>query len=59
LHRVITLKAVTGVGYTIAAIVLFADRAEVAWVAGVLMSAGAMAGAWSRAQLAASERSKV
>jgi uncharacterized membrane protein YfcA len=53
------LKAVTGIGFTVAAIVLFAGRAEVEWIAGGLMSLGAMAGAWLGAKLAASERSKV
>jgi uncharacterized membrane protein YfcA len=53
------MKAVSGIGFTVAAIILFAGRAEVAWTAGILMSVGAMAGAWLGAQLAASERSKV
>jgi uncharacterized protein len=53
------MKAVSGIGFTIAAIILFAGRAEVAWMAGILMSVGAMTGAWLGAQLAASEGSKV
>jgi uncharacterized membrane protein YfcA len=53
------LKAVSGVGFSVAAIVWFADRAEVAWVAGGLMSLGSMVGAWVGAKLAARERSKV
>jgi uncharacterized membrane protein YfcA len=53
------MKAVTGIGFTIATIILFAGRAEVDWIAGGLMSVGAMAGAWLGAKLAASERSKV
>jgi uncharacterized membrane protein YfcA len=54
-----TLKAIAGIGVSCAAIVLFADRAEVAWFAGGLMSLGGVAGAWVGAKLAASERSKV
>jgi uncharacterized protein len=53
------MKPVPGIGVTVAAIAWFADRAEVEWVAGALMSVGAMTGAWLGAQLAASERSKV
>jgi uncharacterized membrane protein YfcA len=53
------LKVVAGIGVTVVAVALFAERAQVAWVAGSLMSSGAMAGAWVGAQLAASERSKV
>lgn len=53
------LKAVSGIGFSIAAIVLFANRAEVAWIPGGLMSLGSIVGAWMGAQLAASERSKV
>jgi uncharacterized protein len=53
------MKAVTGIGFSTAAIAWFAYRAEVKWVAGALMSVGAMTGAWLGAQLAASERSKV
>jgi uncharacterized membrane protein YfcA len=53
------LKVVAGIGVTVVAIALFAERAQVAWVAGSLMSFGAMAGAWVGAKLAASERSKV
>jgi uncharacterized membrane protein YfcA len=53
------LKAIGGIGVSCAAIVLFADRAEVAWFAGGLMSLGGVAGAWVGAKLAASERSKV
>jgi uncharacterized membrane protein YfcA len=53
------LKAVAGMGVTVVAIAVFAERAQVEWVAGSLMSVGAMAGAWLGAKLAASERSKV
>ena len=53
------LKVVAGIGVTVVAIALFADRAEVEWVAGSLMSFGAMAGGWLGAKLAATERSKV
>jgi uncharacterized protein len=53
------LKAVAGIGVTVVAIALFAERAQVEWVAGSVMSLGAMAGAWLGAKLAASERSKV
>ncbi len=53
------LKVIAGIGVTVVAIALFADRGQVEWVAGSLMSLGAMAGAWLGAKLAASERSKV
>jgi uncharacterized membrane protein YfcA len=53
------LKSIAGIGFTCAAIALFADRAEVEWFAGGLMSLGGIAGAWIGAKLAASERSKV
>jgi uncharacterized protein len=53
------LKVVAGIGVTVVAIAWFADRGQVEWVAGSLMSLGAMAGAGWGAQLAASERSKV
>jgi uncharacterized membrane protein YfcA len=53
------MKATVGIGFTAAAIVLFAGRAEVEWVAGGVMSLGGIAGAWLGARLAASERSKV
>jgi uncharacterized membrane protein YfcA len=53
------LKAIAGIGFSCAAIALFADRAEVAWFAGGLMSLGGIAGAWVGAKLAASERSKI
>jgi uncharacterized protein len=48
------MKAVAGIGFSTAAIAWFAYRAEVEWVAGALMSVGAMTGAWLGAQLAAS-----
>jgi uncharacterized membrane protein YfcA len=53
------MKATAGIGFTAVAIVLFAGRAEVEWVAGSIMSLGGIAGAWLGAQFAASERSKV
>jgi uncharacterized protein len=53
------LKMVAGMGVTVVAIALFANRAEVEWVAGGLMSFGAMAGGWLGAKLAARERSKI
>ncbi|MGH8071710.1 MAG: sulfite exporter TauE/SafE family protein [Candidatus Entotheonellia bacterium] len=53
------LKTVAGIGFCVAALVWFAGRAEVAWMAGGLMSLGSIVGAWLGAQLAASERSKV
>ena len=53
------LKVVAGIGVTVVAIALFADRGQVEWVAGSLMSLGAMAGAWLGAKLAAREASKV
>jgi uncharacterized membrane protein YfcA len=53
------MKAVAGVGFAVAAIAWFAQRAEVEWVAGVVTSVGAITGAWLGAQLAASKRSKV
>jgi uncharacterized membrane protein YfcA len=59
LVRANALKAVSGIGFSVAAILWFADRAEVAWIAGGLMSLGSIVGAWIGAQLAASERSKV
>jgi uncharacterized membrane protein YfcA len=53
------LKAIAGIGFSAAAIVWFAGRAEVDWVAGGIMSLGGIVGAWLGAKLAASERSKV
>jgi uncharacterized membrane protein YfcA len=53
------MKVIAGIGVTCAAIALFADQAEVEWLAGGLMSFGGVAGAWGGAKLAASERSKV
>jgi uncharacterized protein len=53
------LKAIAGIGFSVAAIVWFAGRAEVDWVAGGIMSLGGIVGAWLGAKLAASERSKV
>ena len=53
------LKAITGLGFSIATIVWFAGRAEIAWLAGGIMSLGSIVGAWAGAKLAARERSKV
>jgi uncharacterized protein len=53
------LKAVSGIGFAGAAILLFADEAEVEGSAGGVMSVGGITGAWLGAKLAASERSKV
>jgi uncharacterized membrane protein YfcA len=53
------LKAIAGSGCTGATLLVFAGRADVAWLAGGLISLGGMAGAWVEATLAARERSKV
>ncbi len=51
------LKAISGIGIAVAAIVWVADQAEVEWSAGSIMSAGGITDASLGAKLAASGRS--
>jgi hypothetical protein len=53
------LKAVAGMRFAGAALVVFAGRAEAAWFTGGLISLGGSTGAWVGATLAARERAKL